>query len=75
MDCTFFSSVNPHIQEKCDLSTIKDSLTILYEDNVPCILQIKGDYIKDDITNYIYLFKCFYTHELQKSGDIDIKKI
>jgi hypothetical protein len=51
-ECIWLRSLIQHIREKCGLSTIKDSPTILYEDNVACI-----------------------THELQKSGDIDVKQI
>ena len=36
--------------------------------------QIKGSYIKGDKTKHIYL-KFFYTHELQKSGEIDVQQI
>jgi ribosome recycling factor len=63
-----------HLREKCSLSTIKDNLTILYKDNVACITQIKNIYIKDDRTIHISL-KFFYTHKLQKNGDIDVKQI
>ena len=61
-----------HIRENCGLSSIKNSPTILYEDNTACITQIRGGYIKGDRTKHIAL-KFFYTHELQKSGDIDVK--
>jgi hypothetical protein len=56
------------------LDTIKDSPTILYEDNAACITQIREGYIKGDSTRHISP-KFFYTHELQKSGDIDVKQI
>jgi hypothetical protein len=39
-----------------------------------CITQIIGGYIKGDRTKHISP-KLFYTHELQKSGDIDVKQI
>jgi hypothetical protein len=48
--------------------------TMLYEDNASCITQIRGAYIKGDRTKHISP-KFFYTHELQKSGDIDVKQI
>jgi hypothetical protein len=63
-----------HLREKCGLSTIKDNSTILYKDNVACITQIRKIYIKSDRTIHISL-KFFYTHELQKSGDVDVKQI
>jgi hypothetical protein len=53
---------------------IKDSSIILYEDNAACITQIRGRYIKGHKTKHISP-KFFYTHELQKSCDIDVKQI
>jgi hypothetical protein len=57
-----------------DYPSIKDNPTILYEDNAACITQIRGRYIKGDRTKHISP-KFFYTHELQKSGYIDVKQI
>jgi len=48
--------------------------TILYEDNVSCIAVLKGRFIKGDRTKHISP-KLFYTHDLQKSGDIDVQQI
>ena len=73
-ECVWLRSVIQHIREKCGLSSIKNNPTILYEDNAACITQIRGGYIKGDRTKYISP-KFFYTHELQKSGDIDVKQI
>ena len=61
-----------HIQETCTLSSIKNNPIILYEDNAACITQIKDGYIKCYRAKHISP-KFFYTHELQKSGDIDIQ--
>ena len=63
-----------HIQESCELPSIKDNPTTLFEDNVTCIAQIKGGYIKGDRTKNISRKFC-YTHELQKSGEIDVQQI
>jgi hypothetical protein len=52
-ECIWLRSLIQHIQEKCGLSTIKDSPTILYEDNAACITQIRGGYIKGDRTKHI----------------------
>jgi hypothetical protein len=73
-ECVWLRSVIQHILEKCGLFSIKDNPTILYEDNAACITQIRGGYIKGDRTKHISP-KFFYTHELQKSGDIDVKQI
>ena len=51
------------------MSSIKDNLTVLFEDNATYIAQIRGGYIKGDRTKHISP-KFFYTHELQKNGDV-----
>ena len=58
-----------HIQESCVLPSIKDNPTTLFEDNTACIAQIKGDRTKHISPKF------FYTHELQKSGEIDVQQI
>ena len=63
-----------HIQESCGLPSIKDNPTTLFEDNAACIAQIKGGYIKGDRTKHISS-KLFYTHELQKSDEINVQQI
>ena len=50
----------------------KNNPTVLYEDNVACIAQFKGGYIKGDRTKHISL-KFFYTHELHNSGEINVQ--
>ena len=60
-----------HIQKSF---SIKDNSTTLFEDNVTCIAQINGGYIKGDRTKHLSP-KFFYTHELQKSGEIDVQQI
>ena len=67
-------SMIQHIKESCGLSSIKNNPTVLYEDNAACIAQIKGGYIKGDRTKHISP-KFFYTHELQKDGEIDVQQI
>ena len=73
-ECIWHRSMIHHIQESCGLSSVKDKPTILFEDNVACIAQIKGGYIKGDRTKHISP-KIFYTHELQKNGEIDVQQI
>ena len=70
-ECIWLISMIHHIQGSCGLSSIKDKPTILFEYNAACIAQIKGGYIKGDRTKHISL-KNFYTHELQKNGEIDV---
>ena len=73
-ECIWLRSMIYHIQESCGLSSVKDKPTILFEDNAACIAQIKGGYIKGDRTKHISP-KFFYTHELQKNGEIDVQQI
>ena len=73
-ECIWLRSMIHHIQESCGLSSVKDKPTILFEDNVACIAQIKGGYIKGDRTKHISP-KFFYTHEFQKNGEIDVQQI
>ena len=63
-----------HIRETCMLSFDQGSPTILYEDNTTCIAQVKRRYIKGDRTKHISP-KFFFTHELQKKGDIEVQQI
>ena len=57
-ECIWRISMIQHIQESCELSSIKGDPTILFEDNVACIVQIKEWYIKGDRIKHI-LPKCF----------------
>ena len=59
--CVWLRSMIQHIGESSGLSSIKNNPTLLYEDNVACITQIKGGYIKGDRTKHISP-KFFYTH-------------
>ena len=61
------------IREKCGLECDKVPTT-LYKDNAACIAQLKGGFIKGDRTKHISP-KLFYTHELQKNGDINVQQI
>jgi hypothetical protein len=74
IECVWLISLIQHIQENCGLSTERINATIIYEDNNACIAQLKEGYIKDDRTKYISA-KFFFTHDLQKNGDINIHQI
>ena len=73
-ECIWLRSMIQHIRESCGLSSIKGDPIILFENNVACITQVTGGYIQRDITKYISP-KFFSTHELQKSGKIDVQQI
>src|SRR5581483_4972492 len=67
-------NVIQHIRGSCGIITDKEPPTVLYEDNVSCIDQLKEEYIKGDRTKHI-LPKFFFTHDLQKIGDISIQQV
>ena len=48
--------------------------TVMYEDNAACIAQLKDGYIKGDRTKHI-LPKFFFTHELQKAGEVQVVRV
>ena len=73
-ECIWLRSMIQHIRESCGLSSIKGDLTTLFENNVACIAQIIESYIKEDRTKHISP-KFFCTHELQKSGEIDVQQM
>ena len=56
------------------MSFSKEVPTTLYEDNAACIIQLKNGYIKGDRTKHISP-KFFFTHDLQKKGDINVQSI
>ena len=73
-ECVWLRSMTQHIQEMCGFSLNRDIPTILYEDNAACIAQLRGGYIKGDRTKYISP-KFFFTHDLEKKGEIDVQQI
>ena len=73
-ECVWLRSMIQHIQETCGLPSIRGNATVLHEDNVACIAQIKGGFIKGDRTKHISS-KFFYTHELQTKCEIDVQQI
>ena len=73
-ECVWLRSMIQHIRKSCGLSSIKNKSTVLYEDNVACIVQVKARYIKGDQTKHISP-KFFYTHELHNSDKINVQQI
>jgi hypothetical protein len=69
-DCTWLRRMINHITLSCGIGSI-NSPTIIYEDNVACVVQMETGYIKSNITKHIAP-KLFYPHELQKNGEINI---
>ncbi|KAJ9552242.1 hypothetical protein OSB04_016287 [Centaurea solstitialis] len=73
-ECVWLRNVIQHIRGSCGIITDKEPPTVLYENNMTCIAQLKEGYIKGDRTKHI-LPKFFFTHDLQKSGDISIQQV
>ena len=46
----------------------------MHEDDATCIAQLKEGYIKGDRMKHI-LPKFFFTHDLQKNGDIIVQQV
>ena len=63
-----------HILKTNALKTEGLEPTTLHEDNAARIAQLKVDYIKGDKMKHISP-KFFYTHELQKKDDINVKQV
>ena len=73
-ECVWLRSVIHSIKERCGLKCDVKIPTILFEDNVACIAQLKGDFIKGDRTKNISP-KLLFTHDFQKKDDIDVRQI
>ena len=56
------------------MTPVNNSPIIIYEDNVSCVAQVRGWYIKGDKTKHISS-KFFCTHEFQESRQVDVKQI
>jgi hypothetical protein len=69
-ECVWLRKMVDHILKSCGIGAL-DTPTIIFEDNVACVVQMKSGYIKNNITKYITP-KLFYPHELQKNGEIEI---
>ncbi|KAI3735382.1 hypothetical protein L6452_14878 [Arctium lappa] len=73
-ECVWLRNVIQHIRGSCGIILDKELPTVLYEDNAACIAQLKEGYIKGDRTKHIFP-KFFFTHDLQKSGDISVQQV
>jgi len=73
-ECVWLRFIIQHVRQTCGLSLGKMKLTTIYEDNSACIAQLKEGYIKGNRTKHI-LPKFFFTHDLQRNGNIEIQKI
>ena len=71
-ECVWLKAMTQHIKSMCGSFPEQKIPTILYEDNIACIAQLKRGYIKGNRTKHISP-KFFFTHDLIKSGDIDVQ--
>jgi hypothetical protein len=62
-ECVWLRSMIQHIQEEYVLESVRENLTVMYENNTACIAQIKEEYIKCDKIKHISP-KFFSTHDL-----------
>ncbi|WZZ63678.1 uncharacterized protein LOC125588277 [Brassica napus] len=62
-----------HIRSDCGMVQCKEP-TVIFEDNTACIAQLKDGYIKGDMTKHI-LPKFFFTHDLQKTGEVKVVQV
>ena len=42
-----------HIQNTCNMPPVTNSLTMIFEDNVTYVAQVRGGYIKEDNIKHI----------------------
>lgn len=73
-ECVWLRSLIQHVRSSCQLSSIAGIPNIIYEDNEACIRQIREGFIKGDKTKHIAP-KFFFTHELQKNNEIEVKQV
>ncbi|XP_070017210.1 secreted RxLR effector protein 161-like [Nicotiana sylvestris] len=71
-ECIWLRSMTQY--NMCGFPMETDNPTTLYEDNVACIAQLKGGYIKGDRTKHISP-KFFFTHDFQQNGEINVQQI
>lgn len=73
-ECVWLRLMTHHIRTACGITDGKDEPTVLYEDNAACIAQLKDGYIKGDKTKHV-LPKFFFTHDLQKEGEVKVLQV
>ena len=72
-ESTWLRRVHQHIHNACGIVVAPTPPTI-YEDNAACVAQVQSGYIKSNITKHISP-KFFYTHEIQKNGEIMVTNL
>ncbi|XP_048605504.1 uncharacterized protein LOC125583019 [Brassica napus] len=72
-DIAFAVNLLSRFSSYCGILECKEP-TIIFEDNAACIAQLKDGYIKGDRTKHI-LPKFFFTHDLQKNGEVKVIQV
>ena len=72
-EVVWLRSMTQHIRSDCGMVESKEP-TVIFEDNSACIAQLKDGYIKGDRTKHI-LPKFFFTHDLQKTGEVKVIQV
>jgi hypothetical protein len=62
-----------HIVQSSGIGVL-DTPTIIFEDNLAYVTQMKSGYIQSNMTKHI-IPKLFYPHELQKNREIEILQL
>ncbi|GJT82655.1 secreted RxLR effector protein 161-like protein [Tanacetum coccineum] len=71
---TMSATSSNHVEILAINEASEEASTVVHEDNATCIAQLKDRYIKGDRIKH-NLPKFFFTHNLQKSGDIVVQKV
>ena len=72
-EVVWLRSMTQHVRSDCGMVECKEP-TVMFEDNAACIAQLKDGYIKGDRTKHI-LPKFFFTHDLQKAGEVKVVQV
>lgn len=72
-ECILLRSLIHRIRSTCNLISITDIPTIIFEDNAVCIDKFKEDLSKEIELYTSHQSKFFYTNEHQKSKKINVK--
>jgi ABC-type proline/glycine betaine transport system ATPase subunit len=61
-ECVWLRRMINYIIQSCGIGAL-ETPTIIFEDNLACVTQMKSGYIKSNMTKHI-IPKLFYVHEL-----------
>lgn len=73
-ESVWLRTIIQHIRSHCQLSSVTDVPTTIFEDNAACVAQVNEGFVKGDRTKHLPP-KLFYTHEKQKEKEIVVKQV